>query len=95
MLTEPHRWFTMYLNMFSYLLQDRSILARALGSRPLRFIALISYTLYLAHMPAIAIAEHFKWHAPVITGLALAFLYAILMRAIVEKPLQALRRSRH
>jgi hypothetical protein len=46
-------------------------------------------------MPAIAIAEHFKWHAPVITGLALAFLYAILMRAIVEKPLQALRRSRH
>jgi len=83
------------LVVFSYLLQARSILARALGSRPLRFIALISYTLYLAHMPAIAIAEHFKWHAPVITGLALAFLYAILMRAIVEKPLQALRRSRH
>lgn len=81
------------LVIFSFLLQDRSIMARVLGSSPLRWIALISYTLYLAHMPALAIAEHLGWPAPVITGFLVAFLYAIVMRIIVERPLQALRHS--
>ena len=81
------------LVIFSYLLQDRSIMARALGSTPLRWVALISYTLYLAHMPAMAIAEHLGWPAPVFAGLALAFAYAIAMRIAVERPLQRRRRS--
>jgi peptidoglycan/LPS O-acetylase OafA/YrhL len=79
--------------VFSYVLQDRSIMARVLGSSPLRFIALISYTLYLAHMPALGIAEHLGWPMPVLTGLCLAFAYAIAMRVIVERPLQRMRRS--
>lgn len=82
------------LVIFSYLLQDRSIMARALGSTPLRWIALISYTLYLAHMPALAMAENLDWPAPLIAGLAVAFLYAIAMRFAVERPCQRLRTPR-
>ena len=81
------------LVIFSFVLQDRSVLARALGSAPLRYVALISYTLYLAHMPAMAIAEHLGWPLPVLAGIALATIYAVIMRVVVEAPLQRLRKS--
>lgn len=80
------------LVVFSFALQDRGIVARLLGSRPLRLVALLSYTLYLAHMPALLVAEQLRAPMPVLTGLALAFAYAGAMYLAVERPLAALRR---
>lgn len=80
--------------IFSFVLHDRGVLARLLGSAPLRLVALLSYTLYLAHMPAIAIAE--QWHLPLpaLSGIALAFGYAALMYVAVEHPIARWRNSR-
>jgi peptidoglycan/LPS O-acetylase OafA/YrhL len=76
--------------VFSYTIHDCGFAGRIMSSRVLRYIALLSYTLYLGHMPALLVAERFG--APIFAGFALAFVYAILMYLLVEKPLAGLRR---
>lgn len=77
--------------VFSFALQE-PVMNRLLGNAPLRIVALLSYTLYLAHMPAIALAEHVGLPAPALAGIALAFGYAWLMYVTVERPLARWRR---
>lgn len=77
--------------LFSAALQATGAARRVLASAPLRLVALLSYTLYLAHMPVTALVEHgLGVHAAVpreALGLALTFAYAGLMYVAVERPL--------
>lgn len=78
--------------VFSYAIQTRGLVNRLLSSGALRWVALLSYTLYLAHMPAMLIAEQQHLPFPVITGLALSVLYAAGMYVLVERPIAAWRK---
>ena len=80
------------LVIFSFALQDRGPVARVLGSWPLRVVALLSYTLYLIHMPALRLAEQWRLPAAPLWGLLMAFVYAGAMYRIVERPLARMRR---
>lgn len=81
--------------LFAAALQDRGFASRLLGSTPLRWIALISYTLYLVHLPALLIL--YKYHVPgaEVIGIAASILYATAMYWAVEKPLGEWRRRRN
>lgn len=79
--------------LFSAALQDEGLARRILGSTPLRWIALISYTLYLIHMPALAVLDHYQVRAAPLAGIVLSFLYATAMYSFVEAPLGRWRRS--
>lgn len=84
--------------LFAYCLNSTGSLAALLSSRPLKHIADWSYTLYLVHMPMIIMVESLVPQGnPILRDLGAigcAFLYAIVMRTTVEKPLLALRRYR-
>src|SRR4051812_25275253 len=60
--------------LFSAALQDRGLAARMLGSAPLRWVALLSYTLYLVHMPALSVLEHYRVPAAPLVGIVVSFL---------------------
>ena len=84
--------------VFSAALHDRGPVARALSWLPLRIVALLSYTLYLVHMPMTMLVEQglgvkypFALHT---IALALSFSYAGAMYLLVEQPLAHWRRSR-
>jgi peptidoglycan/LPS O-acetylase OafA/YrhL len=84
--------------LFSYVLQERGPIAAILSSWPLRLVAVWSYTLYLIHVPAFAVAEA-QWPAlgtPIaaIPVFAFSVAYAATMRWLVEKPLLAQRRRK-
>ena len=84
--------------LFAFCLNSTGPLRALLGSRPLKHVADWSYTLYLVHVPMIIMVEKLApyWN-PILRNLVAigcAFLYSIAMRAAVEKPLLALRRSR-
>lgn len=79
--------------IFSAALQDRGLASQMLGSAPLRWVALISYTLYLVHMPVLAALEHYQVPAAPFIGIILSFLYATAMYWFVEAPLGRWRRS--
>lgn len=81
--------------IFSASLQNTGIIARILGSRPLRLIALISYTLYLVHSPALELFEDFRFFGLPILGLVASVTYATGMYWFVERPLAEWRRERH
>ncbi|WP_242184033.1 acyltransferase [Sphingomonas sp. CARO-RG-8B-R24-01] len=82
--------------IFSYAIHDRGWVSIALSTRPLRVIALYSYTLYLIHVPIIA-GVHALFPALGLLGLivisgALSMLYAAGMYALVEQPAANWRR---
>lgn len=79
--------------LFSAALQDVGVCRRILGSTALRGVALISYTLYLVHMPAFAIFEHYRVPAAPLLGILLSLAYSIAMYRFVEAPLGRWRRS--
>jgi peptidoglycan/LPS O-acetylase OafA/YrhL len=79
--------------LFTAALQDVGVSRRILGSTALRWIALISYTLYLVHMPAFAVLEHYNVPAAPLLGIVLSVLYATAMYWFVEAPLGRWRRS--
>ena len=75
-----------------------SVSARVLASRPVHFLGLISYALYLVHFP---IKDAFAFYAPAIDPanlpgflieLACALLVAALCHAVVEKPARLILR---
>lgn len=82
--------------LFSFVLSARSTTVnRVLGSRPLVWIGLLSYTLYLCHMAIFqAVRTNFHLSALVaaIVGLPLALAFAQLMRTFVEVPILCWRR---
>lgn len=80
--------------LFSYAIQAKGPIARVLGSRALRAVALLSYTLYLIHMPLVLLAEQHRLPLPDAVGLLLAFAYAWAMYLLVERPISRWRRQR-
>ncbi|MDR6789315.1 peptidoglycan/LPS O-acetylase OafA/YrhL [Sphingomonas sp. BE138] len=84
--------------VFSAALQDRGRAARALSWLPLRIVALLSYTLYLIHMPmALIVEQGLGVEHPLALHtitFALSFSYAGAMYLLVEQPLARWRRGR-
>ena len=83
--------------LFSFVLHDRGVITRALSSWPLRWVGLFSYTLYLAHMPAFLLVEHYAPSLGAVglgvSGTLLALAYSAVMYWAVEKPVAQWRRS--
>lgn len=78
--------------LFSAAIQSRGIAARMLDQRWLRVVAILSYTLYLVHMPMLAATASLgPWS--VIVAYPLAFAWAGGLYVCVERPL-ARRRHR-
>ncbi|WP_198355502.1 acyltransferase family protein [Sphingomonas sp. MA1305] len=78
--------------LFSAAIQARGIVARLLDQRWLRIVALLSYTLYLVHMPMLVATRSLGlWSVP--TAYLLAFAWAAAMYVFIERPL-ARRRQR-
>lgn len=80
--------------IFSAALHDRGMALRILGSAPMRWIALISYTLYLVHFPIFLALERYQVSSAAAIGIALSLLYSSAMYWLVEYPLGEWRRDR-
>jgi peptidoglycan/LPS O-acetylase OafA/YrhL len=80
--------------VFAATLHHRGWALRFLGSAPLRWVALISYTLYLIHLPVFRLLE--RWQVPggVVIGSVISVVYATGMYWLIERPLGNWRRSR-
>lgn len=78
--------------LFSASLHDRGPLKAILGSAPLRFIALLSYTLYLVHLPLLMAVGTLGLPLAPVVAYVLAFAYALAMYRWVERPLGRWRR---
>jgi peptidoglycan/LPS O-acetylase OafA/YrhL len=83
--------------IFSFILSGKSaLLTRFLSCKPMVWIGLLSYTLYLCHF---AIFAAFKHNLPIsrieagLLGFPVAFLFAYLMRVLVEVPILDWRRQ--
>jgi peptidoglycan/LPS O-acetylase OafA/YrhL len=83
--------------IFSYLLHDRGLTTKLLGSRPLKVVALLSYTLYLCHnLFFVALDQNFPQLGALergIAGLLATFIYAGIIFLLVEKPIIARRKA--
>ena len=66
-----------------------------LNSRPMRWMGVLSYTLYLVHYPALNLAEKWSDNRIVVGAIALAMSIAVayVMHWLVEKPMAVLRRK--
>jgi peptidoglycan/LPS O-acetylase OafA/YrhL len=85
--------------LFSYVIADKGWAARLLSSSPARLVALYSYTLYLVHVPMIALVQFLKPGLNIVGVIAasglLSMAYAAAMYALVERPAARWRRSLH
>lgn len=81
--------------LFAFAVQAGGVTARVLSSPSLRVVALLSYTLYLVHMPALMLAEQVGLPAHALFGVAASFAYAWAMYVLVERPLGRLRKRLH
>jgi peptidoglycan/LPS O-acetylase OafA/YrhL len=85
--------------IFAFLLHDRGLPRRVLTSWPMQYIGLLSYTLYLCHVPAFhLVGQNAPYLGKFGTGLAgfvLSLAFAAAMYRLVERPLARLRRSLH
>jgi len=75
------------LVVFAWVLNLRGKASSLLGCWPLRWVALLSYTLYLIHFPALRMAEGLDLPFTWVWGYVIAFLFAMAMHWLVEKPL--------
>lgn len=73
--------------LFSAALQSTGTVRGLLSSYPLRFIALLSYTLYLIHVPMLKVAAQLELPMPYAFAYAFSFAYAYAMYRLVEQPL--------
>jgi len=80
--------------VFTFAIQDRGWAAHLLASRPLRWLADISYTLYLVHMPMIRLVGAFvsSHTLAFVIGVALAIVVSQIVREVIEKPALRWRR---
>ncbi|MEM9367669.1 MAG: acyltransferase family protein [Planctomycetota bacterium] len=74
-----------------------SLIARALSWAPIRFVGLISYSLYLWHWPVLALLRYWlgtelAWPFAAV-GLALSFLLALISWRFIEQPFRNGRRD--
>lgn len=82
--------------LFSMAMQDKGIVNRILSSSYLKIVGLLSYTLYLCHMPMFLVAK--KMYPSLglfgigVIGVVLSFAYSGAMYLWVEKPIAAWRR---
>ena len=81
------------LVLFSAALQSSGVIRTVLSSRPLRFIALLSYTLYLIHMPMLRVAHRLELPFPPAFAYLFALTYAYAMYRLVERPLARWRQG--
>jgi peptidoglycan/LPS O-acetylase OafA/YrhL len=85
--------------LFSYAISDKGLAARLLASPPARLVALYSYTLYLVHVPMIALVRFLMPGLNIFGVIAasgiLSMAYAAAMYALVEQPAARWRRSLH
>ncbi|MTD15828.1 acyltransferase family protein [Nakamurella sp. YIM 132087] len=76
-------------------LAPRSLPGLVLNWRPLAYIGVLSYSLYLVHRPVLMVVEQYV-HAPKVVELLLAGVLmlgaALLLRVAVEKPFEKARR---
>jgi peptidoglycan/LPS O-acetylase OafA/YrhL len=82
--------------LFSVVLSGSQWLNRALTWKPIVWIGLVSYTLYLCHFAIYAALRTLMGLTPLQAGLVgapLAFLYAQAMRIVVEVPILRWRRQ--
>jgi len=83
--------------VFSFALQNDGWIARTLSSTPLRIVGLLSYTLYLIHVPVISFIEHYltdlKNYIQFFLIFVISFIYAGLMYIVVERPAARYRRT--
>ncbi len=65
-----------------------------LNSRPLKFLGVLSYTLYLVHYPALNLVERWSDNRLVVGVIALSLSIAVawVMHVLVEKPMAEFRR---
>jgi peptidoglycan/LPS O-acetylase OafA/YrhL len=67
---------------------------RWLNSRPLRFIGVLSYTLYLVHFPILKMVEGWSNNRVVVgfVAMSISLVLAYIVHVLVEKPLARFRR---
>jgi len=84
--------------LFSAALSSKGIVGRLMGSWPLRWVSLLSYTLYLIHVPVLNLIQQNAHQIPALVTGALMFVfsaaYAVLMYLLVEHPLLRWRTHR-
>lgn len=76
------------------ILAPESMIGRVLNWKPIAYLGVLSYSLYLVHRPLLILAdEHLSLpHAvEAFVGLAAAILVAWLIRVLVERPIEGLR----
>jgi peptidoglycan/LPS O-acetylase OafA/YrhL len=85
--------------IFSAALQYEGVVVRLLRSVPLRIVAALSYTLYLIHMPMLALVKHGMGigdpSARSLMAVGLSVAYAGAMYVVIERPLAERRRRLH
>lgn len=84
------------LLMASSVARADSYVSNVLAWRPLRYVGLISYSLYLWHWPVFVLmrwTSGFSTPLQVGTGIAVSFLLAVLSYHVVEKPLRSFASS--
>jgi peptidoglycan/LPS O-acetylase OafA/YrhL len=75
-----------------------SWLGKALSWPPVRWLGWVSYTMYLCHFMVLHILhDYLRWNGWLIglVALAIAGIFAELVRQCLEKPLQRLKRKKH
>lgn len=83
--------------LFNPAIRDRTGVGRLLDNAAARWVAALSYTIYLVHsalVTALTPVPHQHPLAPTVAALALAFVYAAAMRRWVEQPLARWRRRK-
>ncbi|MXO86501.1 acyltransferase family protein [Altererythrobacter aurantiacus] len=80
---------------FTYCIQDRGWISGILGSVPLRWLAFISYTLYLVHLPVLGATQMLVEHPvlSIIVALVVSLAISQLVRVTIEKPMLRLRKN--
>ena len=81
------------LVLFSFLIHGGGWIKWALDNPVTRYIAAVSYTLYLVHVPILWAIEGLHWPLTVAIAYGLSFAYAHAMMVLVERPLGQIRRG--
>ena len=79
--------------VFTFCIQDRGVIAKLLSSAPLKWVALLSYTLYLVHYPLFEAAQILIENEILakLSGLAISFGVSQLVYLYIERPAFAFR----
>ena len=83
--------------MFNFVIRDKGIIDKFLAMKILKIIALLSYTLYLVHLPIFLCVDILMPDAPrilqFVTGSALSFIFASAVYIMIERPVAKWRKK--